>query len=160
MEQPLPLRPPSEEAAPPNSNLGDVLEFLRIVWALDHGLQKVSKKMATQLGVTGPQRLVIRITGRRPGISPGELADILHVHPSTLTGVLRRLEQRGFVTRRADPSDARRALLELTPKGQKLDVASEGTVEDAVKRALEKLSPTDIQAAKATLASITDALAK
>ena len=34
----------------------------------------------------------------------------MHVHPSTLTGILKRLERQGLVERRADPRDGRRAL--------------------------------------------------
>ncbi len=119
--------------------LGDVLDFMRLLWAVDHGLQSTSKRMETRLGVTGPQRLVIRIVGRSPGISAGELADIMHVHPSTLTGVLKRLEIRGILTRKPDPHDARRALFGLTAKGKDLDQQRTGTVEAAVRRALGRL---------------------
>ena len=41
--------------------LGRVLEFMRVLWAVDHALQSTSKWMEVRLGVTGPQRLVIRI---------------------------------------------------------------------------------------------------
>src|ERR1700761_877276 len=85
-------------------SLGEVLEFMRLLWAVDHALQSNSKRMETALGVTGPQRLVIRLVGQRPGISAGELAELLHVHPSTLTGILSRLEQRGAVVRKPDPA--------------------------------------------------------
>jgi MarR family transcriptional regulator, organic hydroperoxide resistance regulator len=39
--------------------IGQVLEFMRVFWALDHALQKTSKRMETTLGITSPQRLVI-----------------------------------------------------------------------------------------------------
>ena len=51
--------------------------------------------MAATIGITGPQRLVIRIIGRFPSIHAMQLADILHLHPSSLTAVLKRLERRG-----------------------------------------------------------------
>ena len=34
------------------------------------------------VGLTGPQRLVVRLVGRFPGITAGRLAEILHVHCS------------------------------------------------------------------------------
>ena len=43
--------------------LGRVLEFMRVLWAVDHALQSTSKWMEVRLGVTGPQRLVIRMIG-------------------------------------------------------------------------------------------------
>jgi hypothetical protein len=36
--------------------LGETLEFMRLLWAIDHGLQRRSKQLASTLGVTGPQR--------------------------------------------------------------------------------------------------------
>src|ERR687888_5890 len=74
---------------PAARQLGPVLDFMQRLWAVAHELQSISKRMDAHLGVTGPQRLVVRILGRRPGLSAGELAAILHLHPSTLTGVLR-----------------------------------------------------------------------
>lgn len=132
-------------------SLGEVLEFMRLVWALHHGLQATSKRMAVQLGVTGPQRLVIRLVGRRPGISAGELADLLRVHPSTLTGVLRRLEERAFLARKADPEDRRRAVLTLTASGKAIDAVRAGTVEASVRRVLERTADGDVEATRRVL---------
>jgi len=138
--------------------LGPVLEFMRALWALDHALQSASKRMETRLGVTAPQRLVVRIVGRFPGISAGEVAEILHVHPSTLTGVLKRLEARGIVTRRADPKDARRALLALTARGRELDRLRSGTVEAVVRRVLQRLPSGSVRSARALAEALTAAL--
>ena len=133
---------PVRAALPP---LGEVVDFMRLIWRLDHALQRTSKRMQASLGVTGPQRLVMRIVGRFPGIPAGQLAEILHVHPSTLTGVLKRLERRGLVARRRDPRDQRRALIALTAEGRRLEAESEGTVECAVRGALEELSEARIR---------------
>jgi DNA-binding MarR family transcriptional regulator len=135
-------------------SLGEVLEFMRLVWAMHHGLQATSKRMAVQLGVTGPQRLVVRLVGRRPGISAGELADLLRVHPSTLTGVLRRLEERAFIARKADPEDRRRAVLNLTASGKAIDQTRGGTVESAVRRVIEKTPESDLEATRRVLTAL------
>src|SRR2546430_12229285 len=121
--------------------LGGVLDFLRLLWAVDHALQSASKRMESNFGMTGPQRLVMRIVGRFPGIAAGRVAQILHVHPSTLTGILKRPEARGLLQRRADPRDARRALFILTPRGRKLDTVRTGIVEQAVRRGRAKGPP-------------------
>ena len=140
--------------------LGDVLDFMRLLWAVDHGLQSTSKRMESKIGVTGPQRLVIRIVGRQPGISAGGLAEIMHVHPSTLTGILKRLEQREMLTRRTDPNDARRALFALTPKGKEVDGIRTGTVEAAVRRGLSRLSDQQIGVAGEVLGVLSSELQK
>jgi MarR family transcriptional regulator, organic hydroperoxide resistance regulator len=138
--------------------MGPVIEFMRVVWSLDHALQKTSKRMETTLGITAPQRLVIRILGRFPGMSAGLLAIILRLHPSTLTGVLKRLQRQGLITRRADPRDHRRAVLGLTTKGRALDVDAEGTVEAAVRAAFEELPETKIKVAAEVFQKLTDLL--
>ena len=127
--------------------------MMRVLWALDHALQSASKRMESTFGMTGPQRLAVRIVGRFPGIAAGRLAEILHVHPSTLTGVLRRLEGRGILQRRPDPRDARRALFMLTAKGRKVDTIRTGTVEQAVRRVLLK-DPQKVSAAQEVLSSL------
>jgi DNA-binding MarR family transcriptional regulator len=61
---------------------------------------------------------------------------VLHLHRGTLSGVVRRLEAAGYVTRTVDASDARRAGLTLTEAGQRVNRRRAGTFEDAVRRVL------------------------
>lgn len=133
---------------------------MRLLWSVDHGLRSFSKHMALNAGVTSPQRLVIRMVGRFPGASAGKLADLLHVHPSTLTGVLDRLVKRGLLQRSGDPEDGRRALFELTQRGSDIDVLRAGTVEDVVRRVMSRLSDTKLLAARDTLAELAKELAE
>ncbi|MDC0682089.1 MULTISPECIES: MarR family winged helix-turn-helix transcriptional regulator [Sorangium] len=151
----------SSQAGPPSeksSRLGEVLDFMKLLWAVDHGLQSTSKRMEAKMGVTGPQRLVIRIVGRYPGISAGQLAEIMQLHPSTLTGVLKRLQERGIIERRVDPKDGRRALLGLTARGRELDSLRTGTVEAAVRQALKSVPRRKLDAAQDVLAAVAEAL--
>lgn len=131
--------PPSDPSPTVDTPLGGVLDFLKLLWELDHRLQMASREMESKIGVTGPQRMVLRIVGRFPGISAGDLATVLHLHPSTLTGVLRRLETRRALQRVRDPDDGRRMHFYLTPLGKRLDAIKTGTVEAVVRRALEAM---------------------
>ncbi|HVO12637.1 MAG TPA: MarR family transcriptional regulator [Vicinamibacteria bacterium] len=141
----------TDAALPP---LGPQLEFMRLLWAIDHGLQTRSKRMAATLGITGPQRLVVRIVGRFPGVSAGQLARILHLDPSTLTGILRRLEHAGLLRRRRDPRDRRRAVLGLSAAGRRLDVVTAGTIESAMRDLLRALPPRKLEVTREVLTAI------
>lgn len=110
--------------------------------------------MQQTLGVTGPQRLVLRLVGRYGETTPSVLADVLRVHPSSLTGVLRRLEGAGLLRRVRDPADGRRAILTLTPSGQALNDQDRGTVEYAVRRTLRSVAAADAQQARRVLATL------
>lgn len=133
------------------ARLPAVLQFMQLLWAVVHGIETRSKRMTSELGVTGPQRLVLRVAGLFPGLSAGDLAAILHVHPSTLTGVLKRLIAQGMLARRDDPNDRRRAVLRLTARGARINATSAGTVEGAIERALAGVSERDIGTTRRTL---------
>src|SRR3954452_16180054 len=102
-------RAPREE----RFQLDPVLDFMRLLWSVEHGLQRMSKRMETDLGITGPQRLVLRVVGRFPGLSAGGGGPLVRLHPSTITGILQRLVARGLLARHRDPGDSRRVRLRL-----------------------------------------------
>jgi DNA-binding MarR family transcriptional regulator len=139
-------------------SLGSTLEFMRLLWALDHVLHKRSKWMARRYGVTGPQRFALRVIGREPDVSAGRLAGILKVHPSTLTGILQRVERRGLLVRRIDQSDRRRVRLELTPSGRTVTASSGGSIEDLVAGVLRRTSPGKLAATTGVLKALVGTL--
>jgi DNA-binding MarR family transcriptional regulator len=120
-----------------------VLEFIRLMWSVDHELQRISRRMVTQIGLTAPQRLAVRFVGRQPGLTLGNLAELLHLHPGTVTGIVRVLEQRGFVTRERSSDDRRR----------------KGTVEAAVRRIAADLTPAELESASEVLKRLAEELA-
>jgi DNA-binding MarR family transcriptional regulator len=148
----------ARRVAPEIPPLGEVLDFMRSIWALDHSLQRASKRMTASHGITGPQRLVLRIVGRFPGILPGQLADILHIHPSTVTGIVDRLARRGLVSRQSDPRDRRRTRLGLTSRGRALDVTSSGTIEAAVMETFKSLPAGKVRVTEEVLSLLTSEL--
>jgi DNA-binding MarR family transcriptional regulator len=130
------------------------LELMRAMWALDHALHRVSKRMASTLGVTAPQRLVVRVLGEESADTPGALARMLHLHPSTLTGVLQRLERRGLIHRSVENSDRRRSRLTLTRRGEQINTRNTGTVEAAIEATLQRVSAQDSEAAVRVLLAV------
>ena len=130
------------------------LDFLRELWALDHAMQKSSKLMVKTLGITGPQRLALRLIGRFPDVPTGRLARLLHLHPSTVSGLVKRLSERGLLTRESDGPDRRRSILRITPAGLALISRSEPTVVSAVRKALAELPPRQVETALKVLASV------
>jgi len=130
------------------------------MWDLVHALDVRSKRMARDFGVTGPQRLVIRILGQSPDMTASDLAGTLGMHPSTLTGILSRLENQGLLDRRIDDRDRRRVRFRLTTKGARIDRERKGTVEAAVRRALGRADDATVTKAERMLGLLTDELAR
>jgi DNA-binding MarR family transcriptional regulator len=137
---------------------GEALQFMQMLWALAHALDVRSKRMARTLGVTGPQRLVLRIIGQTPDATAGAIAKLLDLHASTLTGVLARLERRKLIVRRVDPADRRRVRFSLTAAGRRIDRARKGTVEHAVQRTLARSTAPSVAASRALITRLVEEL--
>lgn len=134
------------------------LDLLRLLLHVSHGLERLSLRMEARLGVTAQQRLVLRMIGRHPGITPGRLAEHLHVDPGTISSIVRRLESKRLVKRGTDPRDRRRATLGLTESGRTLDRSMPGTVEAVADRVLALHDETDRRCAEKLLAELARAL--
>ncbi len=81
---------------------------------LEAQLQRIRRKMRRRLEaeyrrgeVTGPQRLVMHVLVGSEGMSLKELSARVSLAHSTVSGIVDRLEKRGFVNRRALESDRR-----------------------------------------------------
>jgi trehalose 6-phosphate phosphatase len=153
-------RPAAEPGAASDARaLGPVLHFMKDLWALEQGLQRRSRVSQASHGVTGPQRLVVRVVDRLGPISPARLARVLHLHPSSVTRLVRRLVARGLIRRTPNPEHRGRFLLSLGPRGGRVERLDAGTVESAVSAALKAAGPRDIAATRRVLELVTSRLA-
>ncbi len=141
----------------PSVGLADeVLRFLQVVWQMEHALERASKRMEDAHGISGPQRFALRLIGARPGVTPRDLASALHLHASTITGIIQRLEHRRLVRREPNPTDGRVSHLYLTAAGTRVDTpTSKGTVEQAARSTLRRCPPAKRRAAAAVLQHFT-----
>jgi DNA-binding MarR family transcriptional regulator len=89
-------------------------------------VRAVSYEIARQLEETGINLgefdvlATLRRHGRGAKLTPKEIAAATFVTPSGLTSRLARLEKMGLITREADPSDGRGALIKITAAGKRL----------------------------------------
>ena len=116
--------------------LSQVITFMQLIWAVDHELERISFRMGERLGVTIPQRMCLLLIAATPGILASQLAERLHLHRGTMSGILARLHSAGFIIRTAEPTDARRVGLTLTAAGRRVVRRQRGTFEAAVRALL------------------------
>lgn len=151
---------PLDPTLPGGSRRGEPLELLGQLWATHHQLQCISRSMERHRGITGPQRIVVKFVANYPGITAGQIAELLQLNPSTLTGILKRLVAGALLERRRDPDDYRRAQFFLTQRGRDVDLDATGTAEAAVQRVFTRLEPGRARIATEILAEITEELAR
>jgi len=91
---------------------------------LIHDIARLMKKRfdrrARTLGLTRAQWMALATLRRHPGINQVELADKLDVEPMTVARLIDRLEEAGWVERRADTKDRRAKLLFLTARTEEI----------------------------------------
>ncbi|MBR6029170.1 MAG: MarR family transcriptional regulator [Clostridia bacterium] len=73
-----------------------------------------------ELNLTYTQYIVMMVLWERETVSSRELAGCLHLDYGTLTPVLKRLDQAGYLTRERAAADERLLTLTLTDKGRAL----------------------------------------
>jgi MarR family transcriptional regulator for hemolysin len=90
-------------------------------------------------GVRVGQNLVLEALWRSDGLTPGELAQRLHVTTPTVVKMATRMEAAGLLSRRRDPRDARLVRLYLSDRGRSLRGAIERELRQLEARALASL---------------------
>lgn len=71
-----------------------------------------------QIGLTYPQYLVLSVLWEGDGQTISAIASRLDLEPSTITPLVKRLEQAGHVVRKRNPDDERQVNVNLTEEGR------------------------------------------
>jgi len=116
-------------------------------------------KRARAYGMTRAQWTILLSLERQPGLLQKELAELLEVEPITVARLVDRLEARGMVERRADPTDRRCWRLHLTDTSRPLMNEIGTQLEDLAGIATEGLNDETLELAAGTLGRMRDAVA-
>jgi MarR family transcriptional regulator, organic hydroperoxide resistance regulator len=90
-------------------------------YALSRHITSVYKPLLDELGITYPQYLVMLVLWERECISVKDIGQHLMLDSGTLTPLLKRLEQKGLLTRKRSAGDERVVEVRLTDEGVKLE---------------------------------------
>ena len=73
-----------------------------------------------EIGLTYPQYLTMMVLWERDGLSVNEIAGKLILNTNTITPLLKRLEQQGWIRRERSEQDVRKVIIHLTAEGRGL----------------------------------------
>lgn len=119
----------------------------RIVKALHEYSTSVEKRF----GLTGPQLWALWELNRAGSLSLKALSAHMHLDPSTVTGVVDRLQKRGLVERATDAEDRRRVVLSLTEAGAQLLKAAPHPAQGQLLHALHAMNREEVDQLDQTL---------
>jgi len=98
-----------------DQEIADILDNLRRVFRVVHRYSKRAEKVG---GLTGPQVWAMKVIAEYAPIRVTDLSRRMYLHPSTVVGILDRLEQQAQVARTRSEKDHRVVTVALTAKGR------------------------------------------
>jgi MarR family transcriptional regulator, organic hydroperoxide resistance regulator len=114
----------------------EIMESLRRIFK---AIQDYSYDVSDKFGTTGPQLWALKTISQNESLSLGELGRKMYLHPSTITGLIDRLEKKGLVERDRDQTDRRVIKLGLTSKGKGLVKRAPNPIQGKMIYGLRKL---------------------
>lgn len=126
-------------AVVPHEVSGDEVfsKLLQLVRAVQSGMQDIDGRH----GLSGAQLWILWQISAQPGLRVTELAEAQHIHPSTASNLLDKLEARGLVRRERSSADSRVVRLYLEEPGLALADSIPGPMQGRLRRALGEIPP-------------------
>lgn len=92
------------------------------LYATSMAINRTYKPMLDEMGITYPQYLALNVLGENngDGATVGAIAQRLALESSTITPLVKRLEQAGLVVRQRSTVDERQVRVKLTASGRAL----------------------------------------
>lgn len=113
--------------------------YARILhWCTDQAMTAALGKME----LTAAQGHVMGYLAQQPEPPcPRDLEDAFHLSHPTVSGLLSRLEQKGFIQLRTDPDDRRCKRIYILPKGQECHQTMHMTITDIEQQLVQGFTP-------------------
>jgi DNA-binding MarR family transcriptional regulator len=121
-------------------------------------LKCASSERLLRLGVSMAQ-LHIMFTLQRSGEMPmSRLADVLNVSDSNATGLIDRLEERGFIERRRVPTDRRVVLVRVTADGEAMLREVDALSDELLRSVLTRLPVSQLRGVAHAISALREAV--
>jgi DNA-binding MarR family transcriptional regulator len=123
-----------------------VTELFGVVGRFRRQLRRSTGRSFDTAGLTEAQAELLRLVGRRPGISVREAATELGLVPNTASTLVSKLAADRLLIRTVDSSDRRVGRLRLTRPAQRIADTSRAARRAALTEVLDELDETEIDA--------------
>jgi len=138
-------------------NYTDILVYIR---KIVRSVNLESKRIQKNYEVSIPQLLVLGFLTEKDNYqaSHSEVAKFLTLNPSTATGILQRMEKKGWIARLPHPNDRRTVIVAITIKGLELQKKTPSLLHEKITSRLETASNEKVEELKQAFETIIDFL--
>jgi MarR family transcriptional regulator, organic hydroperoxide resistance regulator len=120
-------------------------EFLTLFTRASKLMRGAADEAMSRHGVRVGQNMVLEVLWDTDGLTPGELAERLHVSTPTVVKSATRMEATGLVARRRDETDRRLVRLYLTDRGRSVQTDIEAARDELERRATATLTDPELR---------------
>jgi len=117
-------------------------------------LKCIGSERLVRLGISMSQLHVMHLLERHGELAMSRLADMLDVSFSAATGLVDRIEERGFVERIRVPEDRRVVLVRITPAGRQMLEDVEIVRTEIIQLVLDQLDPSQLDGVATAMAAL------
>ena len=121
--------------------ISEIMQSLRRIFK---AIQDYSYRVSDKFGITGPQLWALKTISKNGSLPLGELSKKMYLHPSTITGVVDRLEKKGYVLRNRSEGDRRIVNVQLTQAGRRLVGRAPNPIQGKMIVGLKKLKRVEL----------------
>lgn len=115
------------------------LRILRSFRRIVRSIELHSKKLEATFHITGPQLVCLFTIDQAGRITAAELSRRVYLSPSTIVGILDRLEDKGLINRARSKDDRRRIHISPSKKGKQLIEKAPSPLQDQLASSLRRL---------------------
>jgi len=125
----------------------DTTEILIRVRKIVRSINLESKKIQKEYGVSIPQVLCLNFLRESPGYqsTQGDIRKFLNLNSSTASGIIHRLEKKGYLARLPKSGDRRVVKIALTAAGQELLTGIPPLLHEQLSRKLQGLEDGELK---------------
>jgi len=121
--------------------IAQIMQSLRRIFK---AIQQYSEEVLKEFGVTGPQLWLLKTLRSENGTPVGELSRKMHLHISTVSSILDRLERKGYIARKREETDRRVVTVHLTDQGKRIATKGPEPAQGKLLYGLQKFSHQEV----------------
>ena len=115
------------------------LQILQSIRRIMRAVDIYSRKLRSQCELTAPQLVCLGTIVEHGPLTVSGIAQQVYLSPSTVVGILDRLEDRGLITRERDTNDRRVVNTSATLAGREITAKAPSALQDGLHEALKDL---------------------
>lgn len=158
MKMPRELQPFVSNGSPDERMQGLIREIIYQIRRLMQAGSLYTKELNKKYQVSAAQLNCMLALYEQGPMPLSHIARTIFVKPSTVTGIIDRLEQKGLVTRSRRSPDRRVITIELSPSGEELARNAPPPIQQKIIDGLRSLSPEDAEKILRGLQALTEML--